>query len=308
MVRSVPIRPLLRNVGLLAQAVWQHATDDPALLMIQASRRLPYAQRHLAGRTLRSLGAFMPVGTGVGIEALGSEMTGDTARATACAERAAHGGHSRLAGEVAVMLDRPDLVADDAPASTRARAAWSRGEIDGAIDVLERGGLADSRYAARLRSERRLLNSGHLLEHPLSLQLRTSSPDRSIERSATGGPGATSPSPAPRVLHVLTNSLPHTTSGYSLRSHRILCALRDRGVESVAMTRTGYPVMVGVPWARDVDVVEGIEYRRVLPNRLGPTQEHRLLHQVAEVVRAAEELRPDVIHSTTNYTCGRCSR
>lgn len=46
MARSPSFRALLRNLGLLSQAVWQHAVDDPALLAVQASRRLPYAQRH----------------------------------------------------------------------------------------------------------------------------------------------------------------------------------------------------------------------------------------------------------------------
>lgn len=289
MARRLPLRVLLRNLGLLSQAVRQHAMDDPVLLMVQASRRLPYAQRHLAGAALRRIGAALPADVGIGAEALGAEMTGDAEHATRCVERAAAGSRSRLAGEVAVMLDRPELVAEDAPVTTRARAAWSRGRIDQAIETLERGGAGSTRYAARLRSERRLLGSGYHLDHPLSLKAR-----------AESAPSA--PHEAPRVLHILTNSLPHTTSGYSLRSHRILCALRARGVESVAMTRTGYPVMVGQPFARDVDVVDGIEYRRVLPSRLGPTQEHRLLHQVAEVVRVAEQLRPDVIHTTTNYT------
>ena len=283
----LPARCLARNLRLLTQAMWQHAIDDPALLLVQASRRLPYGPRHAMGSVLKALGALTPAG--IGLEALGADITGDAERATRCVELAARRGGSRLAGEVAVLLDRPDLIAEDAPVATRARAAWSRGDISAAIELLTQAGAGDTRYARRLRSERRLLEPGHLLEAP------------GVSRRESPGPNASS-EVGLSVLHVLTNSLPHTTSGYSLRSHRILCALRERGVASMVMTRTGYPVMVGKPLARAADVVDGIEYRRVLPDRLGPTQEHRLLAQVEAVVRAVEKKRPQVLHTTTNYT------
>src|SRR5699024_10824861 len=101
--------------------------------------------------------------------------------------------------------------------------------------------------------------------------------------------------------HLLTNSLPHTQSGYSLRSHRILTALRDHGVESVALTRTGYPVMVGAATAGDEDVVDGIRYVRTLPRRLPATQQERLEAEVARALELVAEFRPHVLHATTNY-------
>src|SRR5699024_6135838 len=104
-----------------------------------------------------------------------------------------------------------------------------------------------------------------------------------------------------RVLHLLTNSLPHTQSGYSLRSHRILKALRDEGISSVALTRTGYPVMVGIPGAKDEDVVDGIRYVRTLPDRLPRTQEERLQTEVERALQLVAEFRPHVLHVTTNY-------
>ena len=48
-----------------------------------------------------------------------------------------------------------------------------------------------------------------------------------------------------RVLHLLTNSLPHTASGYAQRSHSILVAQQQAGWEVLAVTRLGYPVQVG---------------------------------------------------------------
>ncbi|MDD7586817.1 MAG: hypothetical protein SPK00_12300, partial [Corynebacterium glucuronolyticum] len=47
----------------------------------------------------------------------------------------------------------------------------------------------------------------------------------------------------PRVLFFLNNSLPHTQSGYTERTHNILTALIDQGVTVHAVTRLGYPLL-----------------------------------------------------------------
>src|SRR5699024_4943299 len=99
---------------------------------------------------------------GNGAAALGAFMAGDHSGAQQLIERSA-GSRSRLRGEVAVLLDRFDLVAQDASAMTRARAAWARGDLSGAVEILEAGGKGTSRYARRLRSELQLLSPGHRL-------------------------------------------------------------------------------------------------------------------------------------------------
>lgn len=218
-------------------------------------------------------------------------MAGHTAAAVSTLEQL-HAEPSRrrssgLSGEVAILLDRFDLIPAEASATTRARAAWSQGDLSGALRMLDDSGASLSHYARRLRSELQLLQPGFRL------------PTGSKRPSRGRGPR---PSESPvRVLHLLTNSLPHTQSGYSLRSHRILTALRDQGVESVALTRTGYPVMVGVPAARDEDVVDGIRYVRTLPSRLPQTQQERLQVEVERALELVEEFRPHVLHVTTNY-------
>lgn len=274
----------LRNSRLLATSALQHLVDDPAMLAIQVSRRLPFGPRMAVGRALESAGVLFPA-----LGALGAVMAGRDANAEAAVLRARSAGgdsFSRLAGEVAILLDRPDLIPENAPAATRARAAWSRGAMSTALSILEDAGAHDSLYARRLRSENQLLEPGSRLPVPMDHESDPSALDEAAPL---------------RVLHLLTNSLPHTQSGYSLRSHRILTALRDQGIESVALTRTGYPVMIGKPLAADQDVVDGIRYVRTLPARLPATQHERL---EAEVVRALElvaEFRPHIIHATTNY-------
>ena len=276
-------RRIARNARLLVQSAAQHLVDDPALLAVQVSRRLPFRIRVASGRTLRALSSGVPGGQGTA--ALGAYMEGDIAGAQELITRTSQ-SRSRLQGEVAVLLERPDLLSPHADPATHARAAWARGDLSGAIATLERAGKGTSRYARRLRSELQLLAPGYHL--PLLPQNR-----------AVAAPPAEDEDL--RILHVLTNSLPHTQSGYSLRTHRILTALRGRGIESVAVTRTGYPVMIGNPLAADEDMVDGIRYARTLPSRLPQTQEERLLAEVERALELVDEFRPHVIHATTNY-------
>lgn len=281
MARGTP--PLLRNLRLLAQSGLEHLVDDPALLAVQVSRRTPLRVRSRAGVVLRRVGAAL---SGTSLEALGAAMAGDPAGAEEALRRRP-ASSSRLHAAVAVLLDRPELVPDGAPALSRARATWAQGRLDDAVQLLHQAGQGATRHARRLDSERRLLQPGFRLRAPRS--------------GPAGPPPVRGPEEQMRVLHVLTNSLPHTQSGYSLRSHRILRALKDAGVESVALTRTGYPVMIGAITAADEDVVDGIRYRRCLPPRLGATQEERLAQQVGAALEIVRELRPHVIHATTPY-------
>ncbi|WP_103064112.1 glycosyltransferase, partial [Actinomyces qiguomingii] len=104
-----------------------------------------------------------------------------------------------------------------------------------------------------------------------------------------------------RVLHVLTNSFPRTQSGYAVRSHAVLRAQRAAGTQVRAVTRIGYPVTVGMVGAAREDVVDGIEYRRLLPTRLAPTPAARLVQMTRLLAREVEAFRPQVLHTTTNF-------
>ena len=210
------------NARLLLQSALQHAIDDPAVLAVQASRRLPVGVRIRAGKVLRTVASALPGATGAA--ALGAFMAGDAPGAQLLLAQEPQ-SRSSLHGEVSVLLDRPELLSDEAPAMTRARSAWSKGEMSEAIEILESAGQADSAYALRLRSELELLRRGHRLRIPSGTRHVSPCPREGDEL---------------RVLHLITNSLPHTQSGYSLRTHRILRALAERGIRSIALTRTGY--------------------------------------------------------------------
>nr|WP_246482779.1 glycosyltransferase family 4 protein [Brachybacterium halotolerans] len=159
--------------------------------------------------------------------------------------------------------------------------------------MLEHAGVGTRMQARRLRSELELLAPGHRLA-PLQAGAELGRKGPSTEENPDADAGL-------RVLHLITNSLPHTQSGYSLRTHRLLSSLRRAGVQSIALTRTGYPIMVGVPLASDEDAVDGVVYRRTLPSSLGATAEQRLVQEVDAALRIVDEFRPHVLHATTDY-------
>ncbi len=104
------------------------------------------------------------------------------------------------------------------------------------------------------------------------------------------------------MLHLLTNSVPRTTSGYALRSHSILRAQRESGLEVEAFTLLGYPVTVGLPGVPEAEVVDGVTYRRLIPTRLAPTSEQRLVQTAELLASHVARFRPTVLHTTTHFT------
>ena len=116
-------------------------------------------------------------------------------------------------------------------------------------------------------------------------------------------PGWTAPDPGDplRVLHLLTSSLPHTQSGYTVRSHALLQAQSDTGIDVRAVTRIGYPVIIGRPSAQVTDVIDAVTYRRLLPARTQAAPIARLTQMSHLLAREVEAFRPHVLHTTTNY-------
>lgn len=116
------------NISVLVQEVPQHLLDDPALLVVQTSRRLPFATRVRVGRHLESSRSVFPA-----ISALGSVMAGCGSAALEALERLNVEPPRRPSGlagegEVAILLDNRNRIPAEATVTTRARAAWSEGE------------------------------------------------------------------------------------------------------------------------------------------------------------------------------------
>ena len=278
----------LRNLAILARVGTRHFEDDPALLAVQTVRRLPAPVRHGLGRAVAAgarLSTRAAGGPVVGT-ALAQFLADRPAAARASLAGVAPRGRStrRLHAELAVALgDEPPT---DAPDPVRARALWRRGRIVEAIDALPAGVSGTlGRQRARLESERAILEPGFRL----------------VAASSPRAAGAVSPQDGIRALHLLTNSLPWTQSGYSLRSHAVLRAQAAEGIAVEAVTRIGYPVTVGLPHAPDTDVVDGVRYRRLVPWSMADTQVQRLHQTAALLAREAQRFGATVLHTTTHY-------
>lgn len=106
---------------------------------------------------------------------------------------------------------------------------------------------------------------------------------------------------APRVLFYLTNSLPHTHSGYAYRSQSTLKALQNSGIHVEALTRNGYPITVGRLPRSLSEVVDGISYTRMIPAVYPGSLKQRFSKSVDEVVRIAAQSNANILHTTTDF-------
>lgn len=115
---------------------------------------------------------------------------------------------------------------------------------------------------------------------------------------ATGVPPRRDRGRPDTVLHLVTNSLPHTVAGYTVRTQRIALAQRDLGLTPHVVTRVGYPLTQGIADRREVCVVDGISYHRLLP-WLPPREETRVAARLAG--RLVAELQPGVLHAASDH-------
>lgn len=280
---------LVKNARLAAGVISQHLVDDPFLLYLQASRRLPAVVRPLG----RVVTAVFPKNSVAVPVLLASMSNGDDADVKRRLELAlcgdAKGEQARRLADIALSAGLTEISdtllakAGNAPGlkSARARRLWHDGNLSGAVTALDGSGAAGRRQQARLAGEAAVYAGA-----APSLQ----------RQEFTPVPG--------RVLHLLTNSLPHTASGYAQRSHSIMVAQREAGWDVLAVTRLGYPVQVGKFLAQASDVVDGVRYRRILPSRLAQTMDARLQQQAEELLQLALEFRPSVLHTTTHFVNG----
>lgn len=277
---------LLRNARLTAATVAQHLGDDPVLLVLQVSRRLPAQLVRRAAQLLRLVPGPVP-------KALGAHLVGMTdARGRVLDKALASGVRGAtaarladlaLAGNDHTRVDRLLALAGSA-AGVRARRRWYDGDMTGAIAELTSAGL--HRKAQRLQSELRVFQGW----------APTLDPVFGYRPQET------------TVLHVLTNSLPHTGSGYAQRSHSILKAQAELGWRVHACTRLGYPVQVGKLLAKDQDDLDGVSYHRLLPATMPAGFDQRLQAHAEAVLRLALKVRPAVLHTTTHFVNGLVTR
>ncbi|MCT1656926.1 glycosyltransferase family 4 protein [Brevibacterium luteolum] len=274
-----------RQFVTLARVLIEHMGSDPVFFGVQVSRRLSGSVSTAVGRGLNIVPASVA-------RTAGKWLTGDTAGAEADLQNRLAAGKtdkvsSRLYSEFALslrMLHEAETFAEHVrnaktARSLRARIAWQKGDMSGAVMISERG-----RLHSRLKSEQKL-----------------------FERNWLPAPPAQIPrfrAPKTNVMHLLTNSLPHTQSGYTLRSHYVLKAVQSHGLQVLAGTRTGYPVSVGGFSWRDRETVDGVTYLRDIPWDQGRTATRRVEKQAAFAAAVAVASRAEVLHTTTHFVNG----
>lgn len=277
---------LVKNLCLLGGTALDHIGDDPTLFALQVSRRLPERVVQASAATVLKL----PVGGS--LRPFARYVAGDVqATRDSLAHWADRGVAPRKAvrlAEIALAANLPQI-ADDLvsgiPSGTPglpefcSRRSWNEGDMTGAISVLDSGKRRQRKQRIRLESELRVFEGWR--------------------PELAGIPGYSS---RPRtVLHFLTNSLPHTSSGYAQRSHSLLKAQAEEGWTVHAATRQGYPALVGKLTGSCVETIDGVNYHRLLAARLPLGMERRLQAQAEALFDLAVLLRPAVLHTTTHF-------
>jgi glycosyltransferase involved in cell wall biosynthesis len=99
-----------------------------------------------------------------------------------------------------------------------------------------------------------------------------------------------------RILHIVTDALPSTSAGYTIRTHDIARAQRDAGLDPHVVTAAGFPVTQGILDGRRLVTLDGVPYHRLLPWTIGRDPGLR---------RLVSELKPDVLHAASDYKNAR---
>ncbi len=275
------MHPSPRALSLAASIGWRHATADPVRALLLAWRVLPAPLRgwlRLAG----------PYGRPTVLWGTGERDAALMSLAASPRRQAAFALAADQPAAAAAALSR----LDPAPPVLAARLAWREGRLTDALHALDH---APGRSARRLRAT-------------LAADNPPAPAGQFIDRvgSAPHIPG--------RVLHLVTDALPTTSAGYTIRTHEIALAQREAGLDPHVATPCGYPVTQGSIDGRRLVVLDGVPYHRLLPWRMpagssagpspssGPSPGARGLELAAGLTR---RLRPSVLHAASNHANAR---
>jgi glycosyltransferase involved in cell wall biosynthesis len=255
----------------------RHVTDDPVRAVTLAWRALPAPLR-------RWLAVAGPYGRAATLWGAGDRRGALTALEARPARLAAF---SLAVDQPTVARSALARLSQDNPARPRlaARLAYREGRLSDAVTALDG---ASGWRAARLR-------------RTLQAEIEMLEPGR-LSLPARAGAGTT-PATADkgRVLHVVTDALPSTSAGYTVRTQEIALAQRAAGLDPHVVTRIGFPVTAGSVDGRVTVTVDGVPYHRllpwVMPGRMDALYETHLRYAAGLTAR----LRPAVLHAASNY-------
>jgi glycosyltransferase involved in cell wall biosynthesis len=199
------------------------------------------------------------------------------------------------AGEIETAIERIDALARAHPDSLRVlrlrREIQARqGELTGQARTLHRIHLLD-KSPERHRAERMLL--GRIIETGPGWLPRIPGPPKPVTAPNEGV-----------VLHLLKESLPYLTNGFTMRSRYNLIAARDAGYRPAVVTALGFPRLLGVEAIPTVETVDGIPHHRL---DLGPGYpserpfDELLTDQAWLTARLARRIAPAIIHASSGH-------
>jgi glycosyltransferase involved in cell wall biosynthesis len=327
-----------RALALAASIGWRHVTADPVRALLLAWRVLPAPLRgclRLAGPYGR---AAMLWGEGDRPAALAA-LAGSPRRQAVFALAA-----DQPAAAAAALARLPDT--DPARPVLAARLAWREGRLTDALRALEHApGRHARRLHATLAPQQSHLAAPPTTTSMIAgsfgridaTTARDHEEDRVGARWVDGRESASGtrrwPVRAPRggervpgrarhggesapgrdrvpgrVLHLVSDALPSTSAGYTIRTHEIVLAQRAAGLEPHVATRAGFPVTQGRIDGRRLVTLDGVPYHRLLPWRLpGHGDTDPELAALGEKLAAAlaQKIKPAVLHAASNFANAR---
>jgi glycosyltransferase involved in cell wall biosynthesis len=203
-------------------------------------------------------------------------------------------------------------------------AAMERGELPRALELIDAlvRRYPDSTRVLRLRRDV-LARMGEVRERAATIhRLHTLDPLREwldSERVVLGRVIETTPGWLPHVpgpsrpvepespdvvLHLLKESMPHLTTGFTMRSRYNLLASVEAGLKPEVVTALGFPRLLGVGEVVPLEIVDGIPHHRL---DLGPNYPiDRPVDLVLEdtawlAANLAQRIRPAVIHASSGH-------
>ena len=298
-----PARLSPRALSLAASIGWRHAAADPVRALLLAWRVLPAPLR----RWLRLAG---PYGRATALWGTGER---DAALAALAAS-------PRRLTAFALAVDQPDAAAaalarlpegDRSRPALAARLAWEQGQLTEALKAL------DGARAPRARRLRTILAAEQALLAPpppapqgQSMIMASSGQIAPVSghdhETPSGGHTRRPAKRVPgRVLHLVTDALPTTSAGYTIRTHEIALAQRAAGLDPHVATRCGYPVTQGRLDGRRLVVLDGVPYHRLLP-WLMPGRADAAADLGLELAAGlTSRIRPAVLHAASNFANAR---
>ncbi|WP_285761162.1 glycosyltransferase family 4 protein [Nocardiopsis ansamitocini] len=259
---------IVKAATFTASLTLRHLRDEPARLPLLALRLLPGPMRRGARRTGSGLGPLPR-----------AYALWDAGRRT----------------------DAEAVVRDAAESAGPRRLA----RLTAFAIAVERPGLADL-LLARLPEGPRRAALAHRLSVRTGRTIPVQTPSRWVDASVDRVRRTPSYQPVnARVLHIVSNALPHTNAGYTQRTHRIVLGQRAAGLDPHVVTRVGFPLTKGVLDARTTVEVDGIPYHRLLPWRAPAGDAEALAAGLRLAEPLVRRLRPGVLHAASDYRNAR---